>query len=75
VILIIQPSKAEVLEFIGWMEVDIAKEFYGVHWRGRTSISIIFCHLMTFQNKVDVAKLFEMPGNYGKNIIKRYVHR
>jgi hypothetical protein len=31
VILIIQPSKAEMLEFIGWMEVDIAKELYGTH--------------------------------------------
>lgn len=65
-ILIFLPSKAEVLEFIGWMEVDKAKELYGAHWRGRTSISIIYCHLMTFQNKVDVVKLLEMPGNYGK---------
>jgi hypothetical protein len=31
VILIILPSKAEVLKFIGWMEVDIAKELYGAH--------------------------------------------
>jgi hypothetical protein len=23
---------------------------------------------------VEVAKLFEMPGNYGKSIIKKYVH-
>jgi len=37
------------------MEVDIAKELHGAHWRGRTSISIIFRHFMTFQNKVDVA--------------------
>lgn len=64
VIFIIFPSKAEVLGFIGY-----CRGIYGA--RDRTDISIIYCHLMTFQNKVDVAELFDTLSNYGKKYYKK----